>query len=280
MLADQTAGFGAKFKDGKRRSVVHVKRCIQQVAQLIVQLLPFVVGKLSALNLLTRNLAHVGDETVHQLHVAHFKGEQGDGIAEIHRNVLCHGKHKCRFTHGRTGGDDDEVGILPAGSHLVQLRKSTLQTTQTVGTRGSFLNKVVRFGNNRIDLRVILLHVLLRNLEQLAFGLLHQIVHVERLVERFGLDVAGECYQLARQSLLGNDAGMIFDVCRRCDFAAELGYIERTTHLFQVSTLGKLLFHRKNIHRFLVDCQVRNSGIYQLMPMLIKRFGTENFAHQ
>ena len=166
MLANQTAGLGTKFEYGKRGSIIHVQRRIQQVAQLIVQLLPFVIGKLSAFDFLTRYLAHVGDKTVHQLYVAHFKGEQGNGIAEVHGNVLRHRKHECRLTHGRTGSYDNEVGVLPAGSHLVQFRKSALKTAQTVGTGGGFLNKVVRFGNDRIDLRIVLLHVLLRNLEE------------------------------------------------------------------------------------------------------------------
>ena len=280
MLANQTTGFGTKLEYGKRRSIVHIQRRIQQVTQFIIQLLPFVVGKLSALNLLTRNFAHIGDKTVHQLHVTHFKGEQGDRVAEIHGDVLCHGKHERRFTHGRTGGYNDKVGVLPTGSHLVQLRKSALEAAQTVGTGGGFLNKVVRFGNDRIDLRIVLLHVLLGNLEQLAFGFLHQVVHIERLVERFGLDIAGECYQLACQRLLGDNTGVIFDVRRRGYLTAELGYIERTAHLFQISAFGQLLFDRKDIHRFLIDRQVRNSGIYQLMPMLVKRFRTENFTHQ
>ena len=280
MLANQTAGLGTKFEYGKRGSIIHVQRRIQQVAQLIVQLLPFVIGKLSAFDFLTRYLAHVGDETVHQLYVAHFKGEQGYGIAEVHGDVLRHGEHERRLTHGRTGGYDNEVGVLPAGSHLVQFRKSALKTAQTVGTGGGFLNKVVRFGNDRIDLRIVLLHVLLRNLEELAFGFLHQVVHIERLVERLGLYVTGEGYQLARQRLLGNDTGVILDMRRGCHLAAELGDVERAAHLFQISALGKLLLHGENVHRFLIDGKVCDSGVYQLMPVFVKRFGTENFAHQ
>ena len=37
----------------------------------------------------------------------------------------------------------------------------------------------------------------------------------------------------ARQRLLGDNTGVIFDVRRRGYLTAELGYIERTAHLFQ-----------------------------------------------
>ena len=42
MLANQTTGFGTKLEYGKRRSIVHIQRRIQQVTQFIVQLLPTV----------------------------------------------------------------------------------------------------------------------------------------------------------------------------------------------------------------------------------------------
>ena len=185
-------------------------------------------------------------------------------------NVLGHGKHEGRLTHGRTGGNDDKVGILPTRSHLVELGKSTFQTTQTIGTGSRLLNKLVSLLNDRIDLRVVLLHVLLGNLEELSFSLLHQVVHIQGLVEGLGLNVAGESNELARQGFLRNDAGMIFDVCRRCHLAAELGDVERSSHLFQLAPLRQLLLHRKDIHRLLVDSQVGDSRIYQLVTMLVK----------
>lgn len=67
---------------------------------------------------------------------------------------------------------------------------------------------------------------------------------------------------------------------RGCHLAAELGDVERAAHLFQISALGKLLLHGENVHRFLIDGKVCDSGVYQLMPVFVKRFGTENFAHQ
>ena len=117
---------------------------------------------------------------------------------------------------------------------------------------------------------IILLHVLLGNLEQLSFGLLHQVVHVQRLVESLALDITGKSNQFTCQSFLRNDTCMVFDVRRRCHLTAELGNIERSAHFLQFSPLGKLLLHGEDVDRLLIYSQIGNSGIYQLMPMLIE----------
>ena len=280
MFAHQSAGLGTQFEDGERRRVVHVERGVYQVAQLVVQLLPLVVGQLTTLDLLARYLADVRYQTVHQLHVAHFEREQGHGIVIVHGNVLGHGQHEGRLTHSRTGSDDDEVGVLPARGHLVQLREAALQSAQTVGTRGRLLYQLVGLGDDGVDLRVVLLHVLLRDFEELSFGLLHQVVHVERLVERFRLDVAGEGDELTRQRLLRDDAGVILDMGRRSHLAAELCQVEGAAHLFQFAPLGELFLHGEDVHRLLVDGQVGDGGVDELMAVFVERLRPQNLAYQ
>ena len=68
--------------------------------------------------------------------------------------------------------------------------------------------------NDGVDLRVVLLQVLLRDGEELSLGLLHQVIDVDGGVEGSLLDLAGERDELARQELLGDDAGVVLDVGR------------------------------------------------------------------
>ena len=75
------------------------------------------------------NFARIGDQTIHQLYVTHFKREHSYRITIIHRNILCHRKYECRLSHGRTGSNDNKVGSLPTGSHFVKFGKTALQTT-------------------------------------------------------------------------------------------------------------------------------------------------------
>ena len=165
MLTHQTTRFGTKFKNRQRRGIVDIQRCVDQIFQLIIQLLPLICSELAALDFLTRNFTDIGNQTIYQLYITHFKREQRNRIPEIYRYILCHRKHECRFTHSRTGSDNNKVRVLPTGSHLVQLGITTLQATQTIGTGSSFLNQLIRLTNHRIDLRIVFLHVPLRNLK-------------------------------------------------------------------------------------------------------------------
>ena len=65
MFTYQTTRFRSKFKYRQRRSIIHVKRCIHQILQFIVQLLPLITSQLSALDLSTFNFADIGNQTVH-----------------------------------------------------------------------------------------------------------------------------------------------------------------------------------------------------------------------
>ena len=194
---------------------------------------PFIRSQLATLDFFTRNFAHVDNHTVDQLYVGHFKREQSHRDFRIYRHVLCHGKHKSRFTHSGTGGNNHQVGILPARGHFVQCMETAFQTTQPVRSCRRFLKHLIRFLNDRVDLRIILLHVLLRDFEQFSFRLLHQVVHVLGLVESFCLDVAGKGNQFACKKLLRDDTCVIFYVCGRGYLAAQLCYIKRTACIFQ-----------------------------------------------
>ena len=212
MFTYQTTRFCSKFKYRQRRSIIHVKRCIHQILQFIVQLLPLITGQLSALDLSTLNLANIRNQTVHQLNVTHFKRKQRHRIPIIDSNILSHRKDKGGLTHRRTCSNNDKVGILPTGSHLVELCKTTLKTTQTIGSRRSLLNQLIGFVNHRIDLRIILFHVLLRNLKKFTFRFLHQVVHIQRFIKRFTLDIARKRNQLTRQRFLCNNTGVILNM--------------------------------------------------------------------
>ena len=85
-------------------------------------------------------------------------------------------------------------------------------TRQAVLVGCCLLDDIHRILDDRVYLRIVLLHVTLSQFEQRTLRLLHQVVYIHRLIERLCLDVAGERYQLARQRLLGDDTRMILDI--------------------------------------------------------------------
>ena len=279
MLAHQTPGFRTQLENGQRRRIVHIKRGIIQLGDFIIQLRPFVRRQLSAFQFLARNLAHVDNHTVDQLHVAHFQREHGYRNLHVHRHLLGHGEHESRLSHGRTGCNDDQIGVLPTGSHLVQLFEAAAQPAQSVAARRRLLQHVVSLANHGIDLRIVFLHVLLRNLEELSLGLLHQVVHIHRRVESFRLHQTGESNQLTCQEFLRDDTGMVFDMGGRSHFAAQLRDIERAAHFLQFAHGIQVFRHRQDIHRLLLEVQRTDGLIDKLVAMIVKTLGTQYLAH-
>ena len=158
--------------------------------------------------------------------------------------------------------------------------KAARKSAQTIGTCRRFLKHFISLLNDRINLRVVLLHVLLGDFEELPFCLLHQVVHVLCLIERLGLYVARKRNQLTCQKLLGNDTGMVLNVSRRSHLTTQLSDIERSARLFQVAARTQLLGHGQDINRFLLNSQVSNGRINQLVPVLVERLRAKNLAHQ
>ena len=79
-----------------------------------------------------------------------------------------------------------------------------------------------RLLDHRVDLRHILFHVALRDLEERPLRLLHQVVHIHRLVERLVLDGRREANQLTSQVFLGDNAGMKLQVRRTGHLTGQL----------------------------------------------------------
>ena len=151
-------------------------------------------GELSAFYLFTRYFAGVYDEAVYKLHVRHFEREDGNGCIVVDSHVFGHRENESRFSHGRTGGNDDEVGILPARRHFIEVGKSRLQTAQTVFSVRGYFENMQGFVDDGIYLGNIFLYISLGNFKKLPFRLLHQIVYVVRFFVSFGLYFTGEPY--------------------------------------------------------------------------------------
>ena len=212
MLTYQTTRLGTQLKDGEAWSIVNVQRCTQQVVDTLIQTVPLVRLQLSVQNLRALNLTGIRYQTVHQLHVRHFKREERHRHLVVGSNILSHREGKRRLTHCRTTGNDDKVRWLPTTGDIVQFMITRRHTRQAVLIGCSLLDDVNGILDDGVYLRVVLLHVTLSQLEQRTLGLLHQVIDIDRLVEGHRLYLAGELYQLTCQRLLGNDTGMILDI--------------------------------------------------------------------
>ena len=197
---------------------------------------------------------------------------------EVGGNVLGHREGEGGLTHGRAPGDDDEVGVLPAAGHVVELVVARGDAGESVGVGGCSLDDLQRLIDDGVDLGVVLLHVALGEFEERAFGLLHEFLDIDSLVEGLGLDDARERDELSGQRLLGDNLSVILDVGRRGDLGTEFGDIARATHLLEVARLGQLFGDGKHIDGALVHVEVADGRVDHLMTGIIEALGMENLA--
>ena len=73
MLANQSAGLGTQFEDREAWGVVDIERRADEVVDALVEAVPLVALQLTVEDLGTLNLTDIGDKTVDELHVRHFK---------------------------------------------------------------------------------------------------------------------------------------------------------------------------------------------------------------
>ena len=234
----QSASLGTEFENRKTRRIININRCTCQFSQFFIQPFPFWLFQLSVQYFFTRNLANIRDESVHQLNVIHFQREESDRHIIIYRHILGNTQCKGSLTHGRTTSDNHKVGRLPTRCHIIQ---STI-TRRNTGKTTRVLSSTLQDGNgllyNRINLGIILLHIVLRKLEEFTFSFLHQFIHIHTFFIRHRLDVAGIMNQLALHIFLRQDTGMRLYMGSRSHACRNIHEILCSSHLIQFASLG------------------------------------------
>ena len=279
LLAHKTACLGAQLEDREARRIVDVERRALQIAHILVKAFPFVVGELTIKHLVARNLADVRDKTVYKLHVVHLKREESDRRMIVDSYVLSERKGERSLAHGRTSGDDDKVGTLPTTRLLVEFLEARRHTRQAAGVGRRFLKDVNGAGDDGVYLRVVLLHVALRELEERAFRLLHQFVYVLRLVERLCLNDAGIRDELSGEELLCENLGVILDVSRRSHVRAEVDNVRRTAHVVDSALTFQLVYYGHDVDRVLVHRERLYGVVYLLVARFVECLGAQCLGH-
>ena len=127
-------------------------------------------------------------------------------------------------------------------------------------------------------MRIILSHILLRDLEQPTLGVLHQFGYIGSLVKSLTLDLAGKRNELTSQEFLRQDIGVILDMGRRSHARTQLDNTCTSPDIFQRSFAFQFLRNRENIHWALIHIEMANCSENFLIPRLIESFGTNDFT--
>ncbi len=133
----------------------------------------------------------------------------------LYNHIAGHRKNEGGLTHRRTGCNNNQVRILPTGSNLIQLSKTTRNPTKSIFTLTGNFDMLNSFRDNTLNLYGISLHAALRKHEQGVLCLFKQIINILRLIKSLGLYNTRDTYHLTLQILLVYDTGVILNVCGR-----------------------------------------------------------------
>ena len=142
-------------------------------------------------------------------------------------DILRHGQHECRLSHGGTRRDDDEVGLLPTRSNLVEGIETAGDTRDVALVLRSLAHALESLGDDGVNLRDVACLRALGYFKDARFGELHEVVHVLRLVVALLFYLARHGDEVACGGFLRHDLCVITQVRRRCHALCQFAEIDR-----------------------------------------------------
>ena len=188
-----------------------------------------------------------GQHAAQQRLLAHFQAEDGhDGLVLIGR-VLRDVDGQRGFAHGGTGGDDDQLALLQAAGHAVELGEIGGQA----GDFAALLVEIVDGAEGVLDDLVerleALREALLADLQQLRLGGVEDIEGGLALVGGAGDGRRADAHELAQQALVLDDADVLFDDRAARQTLGERGQIGHAADGLDLFVAGQLVGQRDDV---------------------------------
>ncbi len=112
-----------------------------------------------------------GEHTAQQRFLAHFEAEDGDGGLVVDGRILRNVDGEGGFTHRGPGGKNNQLALLKAARHAVQIGEVGGQTGDLAALLIQLVNGAEGVGDDQIERLQAARNRALRGLEQLALGL-------------------------------------------------------------------------------------------------------------
>ena len=147
---------------------------------------------------------------VEQGFLRHFQREDGDAFAALDGGVFGDVDGEGGFAHGGTGGDDDEVGLLQAAGHVVEIGVVSFQA----GDASAALEELVEIAAEGLhgdgaDVGELLPAALLGEVEDAGFGGVDDLGGGAGLLQGLGDDGVGGVDEAAQHRFVAHDADVV-----------------------------------------------------------------------
>ncbi len=116
------------------------------------------------------------EQPLDELLLAHFQAEDADGLSLLQRGVLRDVKAEAGLAQAGARGDDDQVGRMEAGGHLVELRETGLEPGDQGLAVGDLFDLLVDGADQRLYGREPGAELLVGEVEDRLFDMLQDLL--------------------------------------------------------------------------------------------------------
>ena len=190
-----------------------------------------------------------GQHAEEQLLLRHLEAEDADRHVGLGADVLGDVQHQAGLPHRRPGRDDDQVGRLQAGRHLVEIGEAGGDAGDQLLARVQLLDRVEAGLREVAQRDEAVADLVVGDGEDRVLGLVEDDVGVLlRLVGRRE-DLVGREDQVPEGGLLLDDPRVVLDVGRARHAVDQRGDVGRTADLVELAGSPELLLQRDQIDR-------------------------------
>ncbi len=219
---------------------------------------PVVLGEGAGAYMGLVDLAQRREHSHDQLVGGHLQTEHQHREVLVQDSVLHQVHGKGGLAHGGTTGDDDHVGLLPTGGHLVQIGETRAEAGDVRIGVEKLVDAIDRLQEQVIDpLEPALLGTVLHDLGELAFGFGKQFAAVPAQGREPLLgNLAGGGDQLPDNGPLQDDLGIGLDIGGTGRIGGQLDEIGLATDFLAVADFLEGLGKRDDIERLALRRQL------------------------
>jgi len=213
------------------------------------------------------------EEAKGKLRGAHFHREEEHGKLELEADVLGHVEREARLAHARAARDDDEVAVLQARGHLVEVdepgglagdrRRIAMQLVQAVHHVGEDVRHLREaFGGAPPGLA---------DLEDARLGLVEELARLAplRAVRAVG-DRRADLGELAHDGALADDLGIAADIGRARRAGSELVQVREAAYVLDLAGRLERFRHGKDVGRLVVLDEPRDRAPQQAVVVAVE----------
>ena len=155
MLELVLSALASKFGNTDTRRVIDDELGITDNSGTFDQFFPVCIGEITGTECLCIDARFEGEQTVNELFFRHLEREDRGTHIFVKRNILRNIQDKRRLTHGRTGGNQNQIGRLKSGGSIIKVNESGRNTGYGSGLLRCFLDLLQSIHYNLSDWNIL-----------------------------------------------------------------------------------------------------------------------------